>query len=120
MGFLDIRKLYIGKMLNNDIENKKLTEMPEGKKTYGVFVRTLGGYKHLLTNTTYYKSSGRCNNEHIIDAGSIKLLIKKEREYCLSFVNNCRSCYVDTMFVVNVEKMINDETHIKLMEELER
>lgn len=113
MRFTDIRDIYICNIIerkeNDDQENDSQDNIQYDGKYLGLFVRSLGGYKHILTGLQYYKSTSLRKDNHIIDSNSIELLIKKEKDICVDYVDMYQSCFVDNTFIVNLENKLNNK-----------
>ena len=79
------------------------------QSSYGLFTRTLGGYKHILTNTIYPKPSKKTGNKHVINPESIEKLTIREKDLCSLLISLNNSYYLDPTKIRHIEERINNE-----------
>ena len=121
---VDIRKIYVGEILKqNEVYQKQSQDTwdviffqdtsyvwdYEKESQLGLFVRVLGGYKHILTDTIYPKPSKKTGNKHVINPNNIEELVKKERALTSHLVNKYQSYYMDTSVIQALEERINSD-----------
>ena len=121
---VDIRKIYVGEILKqNEVCQKQSQDTwdviflqdssyvwdYEKESQLGLFVRVLGGYKHILTDTIYPKPSKKTGNKHVINPNNIEELVKKERALTSHLVNKYKSYYMDTSVIQALEERINSD-----------
>ena len=119
---IDIRKIYVGEILKqNEVYQKQRQDDIiffaytsyvwdyEKESQLGLFVRVLGWYKHILTDTIYPKPSKRTGNKHVINPNNIEELVKKERALTSHLVNKYQSYYMDTSVIQALEERINSD-----------
>ena len=123
MKTVDIRKIYVGEILKQKDVYERHIECPWftlffAEKSYvwdyeedsqlGLFVRVLGGYKHILTDTIYPKPSKRTENKYVINPDNIEELVKCERELCSHLIEKYQSYNIDYGTIKAVEDRINE------------
>lgn len=131
---VDIRKIYVGEILKqNEVYQRQSQETGdtiffqdkshvwdyEKKSQIGLFVRVLGGYKHILTDTIYPKPSKRTGNKYVINPNNIEELVKKERALASHLINKYQSYYIDTTVLEVLEEDLNSYTEYLEEEENE-
>ena len=78
---------------------------------FGLFTRTLGGYKHILTDTIYPKPSKRTVNKYVINPDNIEKLVKREEDICSSLINKHKSFYMNTDVIKTLEDRLNEKNY---------
>ena len=126
---VDIRKIYICEILKQtgvrkiQDNNIVLGHDPyyvwdyEDQSQLGLFTRTLGGYKHILTDTIYPKPSKRTGNKHVINPDNIEEFVKMERALASHLVEKHQSYNMDISIIKTLEERINNDK--KYLEENE-
>lgn len=118
---VDIRKILVCEILKQtgvtkvEDDNVVLGHDPyyvwdyenQDTKQFGLFVRTLGGYKHILTDTIYPKPSKRTGNRYVINPDTIDELVKYERAYCSYLINKNQSYYIEKYAIQYLEERVN-------------
>lgn len=123
---VDIRKVYVCEILKQTevrkiVDNRHLVlgHDPyylwdyEDEKQLGLFVRTLGGYKHILTDTVYPKPTKRTGNKHVINPDTIEEFVKCERERANHLLNKYKTFYMDMDVIQALEETINEDANFK-------
>lgn len=123
MKTVDIRKIYVGEILKQkDVYERHSSDLWDilffQDKSYvwdyeedshlGLFVRVLGGYKHILTDTIYPKPSKRTENKYVINPDNIEELVKCERELCSHLIEKYQSYNIDYGTIKALEDRINE------------
>lgn len=126
---VDIRKIYICEILKQTgvrkIQDNNIVfgHDPyyvwdyEDQSQLGLFTRTLGGYKHILTDTIYPKPSKRTGNKHVINPDNIEEFVKMERALASHLVEKYQSYDMDISVIKTLEERINSDK--KYLEENE-
>ena len=126
---VDIRKIYICEILKQTAVRKiKDNNIVLGHDPYyvwdyedqsqlGLFTRTLGGYKHILTGTIYPKPSKRTGNKHVINPDNIEEFVKRERALASHLIEKYQSYDMDRSVIKALEERINSDA--KYIEENE-
>jgi len=134
MKSIDIRKIYVCEIVKiNKLYQEKTDEddiahimgraVVVGKKvrnfystdendvSYGLFIKGLFGYKHILTGTKYKVGAGLCPSigEHIINPDNIELLSKRERELVSHLIAKYQSYDIDYSVIKALEERINSD-----------
>ena len=142
MKSIDIRKIYVCEIEKiNDLYQEKTDEddiaslmgriVVLGKKvknfystdendvSYGLFVKGLTGYKHILTGAKYKVGAGLCPSigEHIINPDNIELLSKRERELVSHLIAKYKSFDMDYSVIKALEDHINNNAEFIVEDE---
>ena len=110
------RKVVIGKKI------RRFYETAEQDKSYGLFIKGMTGYKHILTDTKY-KIAGRVfmnEGEYVINPESIELFVKKERDLAIKLIQTYSSYEMDFITIKQIEEKLNNEGYIKQEDTLNR
>ena len=125
MKTVDIRKIYVGEILKQTEVRTKLDWNAwdgifgpeksicwdyEKDTQLGLFVRVLGGYKHILTDTIYPKPSKRTGNKYVINPENIEELVKCERELCTHLKDKYQSYNMDISVIKAIEDRLNNNS----------
>ena len=118
---IDIREIYVGEILKQT-EVKKITDNNivfghdpyyvwdyEDESQLGLFVRALGGYKHILTDTIYHKPSKRTGNQHVINPDNIEEIVKSHRNLSIHLINTYNSYRMYFQTLKALEERINED-----------
>jgi hypothetical protein len=118
---VDIRKVYVGEILKQgEVTKIQDNNIVLGHDPYyvwnyddetqlGLFVRVLGGWKHILTDTIYQKLSKRTGNKHVINPDYIEEFVKTERVLANHIINKYKTFYMDMDVIKALEERINEE-----------
>lgn len=142
MKSVDIRKIYVCEIQKiNNLYQEKTDEddivcimgrtAVVGKKvknfystdendiSYGLFIKGLLGYKHILTGTKYKVGAGICPSigEHIINPNNIELLSKRERELVSHLIAKYQSYDMDYSIIKALEDHINNNAEFIVEDE---
>ncbi|MBE7074235.1 MAG: hypothetical protein E7379_04015 [Clostridiales bacterium] len=111
--YLNGRRLVIGKKIRG------FYELDENNVSYGLFVKRITGYKHILTGSKYREATNPSISigEHVINPKHIELLTKKERALTSHLIANYQSYDMDLSVIKVLEERINDDA--KYIEENE-
>ena len=104
------RAVVVGKKIRN------FYSTDENDISYGLFVKGLTGYKHILTGAKYKVGAGLCPSigEHIINPDNIELLSKRERELVSHLIAKYQSYEMDFSVIKALEERINDDHNFDL------
>ena len=117
---IDLRKVYVCEILkqsevklidDTDIllgKEPKYTWSFEKESKLGLFLKTIFGYKHILTDTIYPLPSKRTGNSYVINPQNTEKLTKKERALCSLLIEQHRSYNVTLSRIRLIEEHIND------------
>ena len=101
-----MRKVYVGEIL----KQTEVTEHPwtdqlraghyfawdyEIGSKFGLFVKTLGGYKNILTNKIYRLPSKRTGKKYVINPENVQKFSKYDQSLYSRVVEKYDSVYVD-------------------------
>jgi len=86
----------------------------EDQSQLGLFVRVLGGYKHIVTDTIYPKPSKKTGNKHVINPDNIERFVIKERELANHLIEKYQSYDMDIGVIKALEERINDDHNFEL------
>ena len=125
---VDIRNIYVGEILkqtsvketmsgDSTFDGPLYTWDYEDQSQLGLFTRTLGGYKHILTDTIYPKPSKRNGNKHVINPDNIEEFVKRERALASHLIEKYQSYDMDISVIKALEERINSDA--KYIEENE-
>ena len=122
----DIRNIYVCEILKQSkVEEHddyywgtSYTWGYEKDSTMGLFVRALGGYKHILTDTIYPKPSNKTGNKYVINPDNMEKLTTHQRELCSHIINENKSFYIDSDTIKYLEDRINNEKNLENQEEI--
>lgn len=96
------RRVYNGKKI------RRLYELDENNVSYGLFVKGLAGYKHILTGTKYKMAGGLMNRgEYVINPNSVELFVKRELALVSHVIDKCQSFDVNVDVIKVLEESIN-------------
>lgn len=115
VSYLMGRRIVLGKL------TKRFYEIDQQDISFGLFVKSLTGYKHILTGTKYklgyseFASAG----EYVINPENIELLTKKERNICVHVIRKYGSYDMDIDVIKALEDRINDNLECYDEEEIE-
>ena len=98
------RVVVVGKKMRN------FYSTDENDISYGLFVKGLTGYQHILTGAKYKVGAGLCPSigEHIINPDNIELLSKRERELVSHLIAKFQSYEMDFSVIKALEERINN------------
>ncbi|MBQ7798457.1 MAG: hypothetical protein IJ371_04970 [Clostridia bacterium] len=105
---LNGRRLAIGK------KTQRFYELDESDIYYGLFVKGLTGYKHILTGTKYKEATNPSITigEHVINPKYTELLAKRERALVSYAINQCKTYDMDISAIQEIEERINTPKHL--------
>lgn len=105
---LNGRRLAIGK------KTQRFYELDETNIQYGLFVKGLTGYKHILTGTKYKEATNPSIEigEHVINPKYTELLVKRERALASYAINKYQSYDIDISGIQAIEERINTAKHL--------
>ena len=118
---VDIREIYVCEILKQSSVTKVVDNNIvfghdpyyewnyDDKTQLGLFVRVLGGYKHIVTDTVYPKPSKRTGNKHVINPDNIELFTTKERNLANHLIEKYQSYFLDIYTIKALEDRINEE-----------
>ena len=106
------RRLAVGKKI------RRYYELDERVVHYGLFVKGMTGYKHILTGTKYRLAGNVFMRigEHVINPDNIQLFTKRERALASHLVDKYKSFDIDIGVIKALEYRING---VKCLEENE-
>lgn len=98
------RRLVVGKKIQG------FYELNENNVSYGLFVKGLTGFKHILTGSKYRvaTNSSISIGEHVINPKHIELLTKKEKGLASHLIDKYQSYYMDFSVIKALEERINN------------
>lgn len=108
-------KIYSGPTM------RKVCTLNESEISYGLFIKGLTGYKHILTGTKYRLANNSCVHigEPVINPDKIELFTKRERTLASNLVNKYQSFDIDINIIKELEDQINGNSkHIEENEEV--
>ena len=107
------RRLVIGKKIRG------FYELDENDVCYGLFVKGITGYRHILTGSKYREATNPsiAIGEHVINPKHTELLTKKERVLASHLVDKYQSYDMDISVIKALEERINSDS--KYIEENE-
>ncbi|MFQ6752161.1 MAG: hypothetical protein ACLRFL_01165 [Clostridia bacterium] len=110
------RRVVIGKKI------RRFYETVEQDKSYGLFIKSMTGYKHILTDTKYRIAGSAFMNqgEYVINLESIELFVKKERDLAIKLIQTYSSYEMDFITIKQVEEKLNNNGDIKQEDTLNR
>ena len=113
MKTFDIRKIYVCQIQVVNVIGKKIQgfyKLDESDIHYGLFVKGLTGYKHILTGTKYKEATNPSITigEHVINPKHTELLAKRERALVSYAINKCKSYDIDISGIQVIEERINN------------
>lgn len=128
MKTVDIRNIYVCEILKQTETYEKQSQSTldllffkensydwiykkPAQSKFGLFTRTLGGYKHILTDTIYPKPSKRTVNKYVINPDNIEKLVKREEDICSSLINKHKSFYMNTDVIKTLEDRLNEKNY---------
>ena len=102
---LNGRRLVIGK------KTQGFYELNENNVTYGLFVKGLTGFRHILTGCKYRvaTNSSISIGEYVINPKHIELLTKKERVLASHLIDKYQSYDMDFSVIKKLEERINSD-----------
>ena len=113
IGYIHGIRLVLGKKIQG------FYELNENDVTYGLFVKGVTGFKHILTGSKYRvaTNSSISIGEHVINPKHIELLTKKERALASHLIDKYQSYYMDFSVIKALEERFNSDA--KYLEENE-
>ena len=123
----DIRKIYVCEIMKQGpvreiqrgLGGHYTWNYEEDDNSYGLFVRGLGGYKHILTDTIYKEPSRNTGNQHVINPRTIELLVKKERALASHLIGKYKTFYMERGIIELLENRVNDNNLVDNYDQLE-
>lgn len=121
---IDLRKVYVceiakqtGSLKNGEvvlvwgkpIVDYDYTYVYDKKSQYGLFKKTLSGYKHILTGTNYLVASNNAVGEYVVIPESVEQLVQKERALCIHLINKYKSYNMDMDVIKCLEERVNED-----------
>lgn len=106
-------KIYVG------ARTRKFYELNKNNISYGLFMKGLTDYKHILTGTKYKLASNDSVNigERVINPNEIELFTKREQDLASHLVVKYQSYDIDMSVIKELEERINSDA--KYMEKNE-
>ena len=99
------RRLAIGKKIQG------FYELDENDVSYGLFVKGITGYRHILTGSKYREATNPSVTigEHVINPTYTELLTKKERALASHLIDKYQSFDMDISLIKPLEERINGD-----------
>ena len=127
---VDMRKLYVceivkqvavdsGSEMNQNDAGVDLANNAwsyERNSEYGLFLKTVGGYKRIIFGVTYKMPSSETVGENVIDPESVEEFVKAEKKLAEFFVNRNKSYSLDFIEAAYIEHRINEERQFEMQE----
>ena len=124
MNTVDMRKIYILEIVkqtkvNKYIDTQSLTFWPKASVSYhwnyeqtgnfGLFVKTMGGFKHILTNTIYPLPSKNTGLNYVVNPDNITLFVQEEGSLANHLYVKNKSYKLSMDEIEHLEERINKE-----------
>lgn len=126
----DMRKLYVCEIvkqvtvgsdseMNQNDTRVDLTNNAwsyERNSKYGLFLKTVGGYKRITFGVTYKLPSSETVGEEVVDPESVEEFVKAEKKLAEFFFNRNKSYSLDFIEAAYIEHRINEERQLQMQE----
>ena len=122
---VDMRKIYICEIVRQskvDVEKeqivvygktfdaiKNVTWTYEHINEWGLFIKTLLGYKHILTGVTYSTPASDTGGQRVVNTSNIEKFAQAERNLAIHFVQKNQSYNLNMLEIEYLEERINNE-----------
>lgn len=127
---VDMRKLYVceivkqsridtGESVDKNVQSVNLINNGwnyERDNEYGLFVKTVHGYKHVLTGAIYKLPSRETVDQRVIDPASVEEFVKAEKNLAMFFAKRNKSYGLDFIEVAYAEHRMNEEKQLEMQE----
>ena len=107
------RRVVVGK------KTQGFYELDEKDVTYGLFIKGVTGFKHILTGSKYSVATNPSISigEHVINPKHIELLTKRERALATHLINKYQSYDMDISIIQALEERVNRDAQYLAEEE---
>ena len=129
----DIRNIYVAKIARQgdvyEFQEPVFHPWYDGVKSFkkgynwdysdeklGLFVKTIGGYKHILTGTTYKVANRKTGGEFVVDPEEIHEVCKYDKNLAKFLITNNNTYRITLEQIYYMEDRFNNELKTDLEE----
>lgn len=96
-------------------ETRRFYELNENDISYGLFIKGLTAYKHILTGSKYKLATNASVNigEQVVNPNEIELFVKRERALASHLIEKYQSYDMDISVIKALEEEINSNAKYK-------